>query len=50
MSLLNKIILLLTKELENTRVDYYNENTYNFSQGYMKGLSKAIELLNHLEV
>lgn len=48
MNLLKELILLLTRELEKTTIDYYNENTYNFSNGYRKGLSKAIELLKEL--
>lgn len=47
---LKEIISILTKEFENTQSDYYNENTYNYSQGYRKGLLRAIEILKQLNV
>lgn len=42
MELMHKLITDLKKKLVNYSVDDYNENTYNFSQGYKRCLLDLI--------
>lgn len=47
MEILEKIRKTIQDKLNNFEVDHYNENTYNYSQGYRRCLVDLLEELNY---